>query len=109
VQVAVIGAVGSDLWEMRNFSHQILGMRVWLPLFPSKVPAGFPSPVDDFAEGSLDLNEYLVEHEAATFYVRVKGHSMSGVGILDNDVIAVDRALDPRHGDFVVAVLDGEL
>jgi DNA polymerase V len=80
-----------------------------LPLFASNVPAGFPSPADDYAEGVLDLNYYLVEHEAATFYVRVKGHSMTGAGILDGDIIAVDRALEARHGDIVLAVIDNEL
>lgn len=80
-----------------------------LPLFDGSVPAGFPSPAEDYAEGRLDLNDYLVEHEAATFYVRVKGHSMSGASILDGDIIAVDRALEPRHGDIVLAVIDGEL
>lgn len=80
-----------------------------LPLFDGGVPAGFPSPAEDYAEGRLDLNDYLVEHEAATFYVRVKGHSMSGAGILDGDIIAVDRALDANDGDIVLAVVDGEL
>jgi DNA polymerase V len=80
-----------------------------LPLFSYRVPAGFPSPAEDYAEGRLDLNDYLVEHEAATFYVRVKGHSMTGAGILDGDIIAVDRALEPRDGDTVLAVVDGEL
>lgn len=83
--------------------------RLSLPLFAGSVPAGFPSPAEDYAEGRLDLNDYLVEHEAATFYVRVKGHSMAGAGILDGDIIAVDRALEPRHGDVVLAVIDGEL
>lgn len=85
------------------------GQAVRLPLFASRVPAGFPSPAEDYAEGHLDLNEFLVEHEAATFYVRVQGHSMSGAGILDGDVIAVDRALEARHGDIVLAVIDNEL
>lgn len=80
-----------------------------LPLFAYRVPAGFPSPAEDYAEGKLDLNKYIVEHEAATFYVRVQGHSMSGAGILDGDVIAVDRALEPRHRDIVLAVIDDEL
>lgn len=80
-----------------------------LPLFSYRVPAGFPSPAEDYAEGKLDLNQYIVEHEAATFYIRVQGHSMTGAGILDGDVIAVDRALEPRHGDVVLAVIDGEL
>jgi DNA polymerase V len=79
------------------------------PLFTSRVPAGFPSPAEDYVEGGLDLNAYLVEHEAATFYVRVQGHSMTGAGILDGDVIAVDRALEARHGDIVLAVVDNEL
>jgi DNA polymerase V len=84
-------------------------VKLALSLFDGSVPAGFPSPAEDYAEGRLDLNDYLVEHEAATFYVRVKGHSMSGAGILDGDIIAVDRALEPRHGDIVLAVIDGEL
>lgn len=80
-----------------------------LPLYSHRVQAGFPSPAEDYVEGKLDLNEYIVEHEAATFYVRVQGHSMTGAGILDGDVIAVDRSLEPRHGDVVLAVIDGEL
>lgn len=80
-----------------------------LPWFSYRVPAGFPSPAEDYAEGKLDLNQYIVEHEAATFYVRVQGHSMVDAGILDGDVIAVDRAIEPRHGDVVLAVIDGEL
>lgn len=94
---------------------EILGQGYWpdvktrLPIFASSVSAGFPSPAEDYAEGRLDLNEYLVEHEAATFYVRVKGHSMTGAGILDGDVIAVDKSLEARSGDIVVAVVDNEL
>ncbi|MBM4190151.1 MAG: translesion error-prone DNA polymerase V autoproteolytic subunit [Betaproteobacteria bacterium] len=80
-----------------------------LPLFEGSVPAGFPSPAEDYAEGTLDLNAYLVEHEAATFYVRVTGESMRDAGILSGDLIAVDRALEARHGDIVLAVLDGQL
>ena len=80
-----------------------------LPLFASSVRAGFPSPAEDYAESTLDLNAFLVEHEAATFYVRVKGHSMIGAGILNGDIIAVDRALEARHGDIVLAVIDNEL
>lgn len=80
-----------------------------LPLFAYRVPAGFPSPAEDYADGRLDLNDYLVAHEAATFYVRVKGHSMTGAGILDGDILAVDRALEPRSGDTVLAVIDNEL
>jgi DNA polymerase V len=60
-------------------------------------------------EGPLDLHGYLIRHEAATFYVRVKGQSMTGAGILDGDVLVVDRARGARHGAIVVAVFDNAL
>jgi DNA polymerase V len=79
------------------------------PLFLSRVPAGFPSPAEDYVEGSLDLNEHLIEHREATFFVRVKGLSMTGAGIADGDLLVVDRSLEAGDGDIVVAVVDGEL
>ena len=79
------------------------------PLFLSRVPAGFPSPADDYVECSLDLNEHLIAHREATFFVRVKGHSMTGAGIRDGDLLVVDRSLEAGDGDIVVAVVDGEL
>jgi len=83
--------------------------RVLRPLFLSRVPAGFPSPAEDYVEGSLDLNEHLIVHREATFFVRVKGQSMTGAGICDGDLLVVDRALEAGDGDIVVAVVDGEL
>lgn len=79
------------------------------PFFVSRVPAGFPSPADDYMDKGLDLNEYLIQHPAATFYCRVSGESMTGLGIFDGDILIVDRAVRPAHGDVVLAVLDGEL
>lgn len=72
------------------------------------VPAGFPSPADDFAVKRHDLNELLVTHPAATFMWRVSGQSMIEAGIFDGDVIVVNRALTPAHKDIVVAQVDGE-
>jgi len=80
-----------------------------LPLFLSPVAAGFPSPADDYMDRALDLNEHLVAHPAATFFVRASGDSMRGAGIHDGDTLVVDRALDPKDGDVVIAALDGEL
>lgn len=80
-----------------------------LPLADSSVPAGFPSPADDYMEGSLDLNKHLVKHPAATFFVRVSGESMIDAGIHNEDILIVDRSLEPRDGKVVIAVLDGEL
>ncbi len=78
------------------------------PLFLSKVPAGFPSPADDYIEGTLDLNEHLIKHKAATFFVRVTGDSMLGAGIHDGDLLIVDRSLEAQDKSVVVAVVNGE-
>ena len=80
-----------------------------IPLFVSTVAAGFPSPADDHLERDLDLNEFFIRHESATFYVRVSGDSMENAGIRHNDVLVVDKSLEARDGSIVVAVIDGEL
>jgi len=79
------------------------------PLFLSGVSAGFPSPADDYLDRKLDLNEHLIKNPAATFFVRVAGDSMLGAGINDNDILVVDRSLDPCNGSIVIAVVNGEL
>jgi DNA polymerase V len=80
-----------------------------LAVFLSRVPAGFPSPADDYVEQRLDLNEHLIQREASTFFVRVAGRSMERAGIHDGDLLVVDRAVEPTDGAVVVAALDGEL
>lgn len=80
-----------------------------LPLFLARVQAGFPSPADDYVDKKLDLNEFLVEHPAATFFVRVSGDSMQDAGVADGDVLVVDRAIEPRHGRIVIASVNAEL
>ncbi len=79
------------------------------PLFACSVSAGFPSPADDYIEGRLDLNELMVVNPAATFFVRVAGDSMLGTGIHHNDILVVDRSLEPISGKVVIAVVNGEL
>ncbi|MAF82640.1 MAG: translesion error-prone DNA polymerase V autoproteolytic subunit [Gammaproteobacteria bacterium] len=79
------------------------------PLFISQVPAGFPSPADDYMDKKLDLNEHFIKHPEATFYCRVSGQSMTGAGIFDGDLLIVDRAVNPAHGDVILAALNGEL
>ncbi|WP_201278996.1 LexA family protein [Leptolyngbya iicbica] len=78
-------------------------------MFIITVPAGFPSPGEDYVEGPLDLNRYLVHHPAATFFVRVSGDSMVGAGIYPNDLLIVDRAITPTTGHIVIAVVNGDL
>ena len=79
-----------------------------ITLFSHKVPAGFPSPADDHAEKRLDLNEYLIDQSEATFFVRIKGDSMIDAGILDNDIVIVDRSKSAAINDIVLASIDGE-
>ena len=86
-----------------------LSTRYKLPVFLGRLPAGFPSPADDYLEGKLDLNRHLIKHPAATFFVRVTGDSMIGAGIHSGDLLVVDRSLEPADKNVVVAVLDGEL
>ena len=86
-----------------------LSTRYKLPVFLGRLPAGFPSPADDYLEGKLDLNRHLIKHPAATFFVRVTGDSMIGAGIHSGDLLVVDRSLEPADKHVVVAVLDGEL
>jgi DNA polymerase V len=79
-----------------------------IPLVSAKVQAGFPSPADDHMERSLDLNEHLVANPAATFFVRVQGDSMQDAGISNGDILIVDRSLEPKDRQIVVAMLEGE-
>lgn len=80
-----------------------------IPLFNGKVSAGFPSPADDYIEKTLDLNDLLIQKPAATFFVRAEGESMLGAGIHPNDILVVDRSLEPIVGKIVICALNGEL
>ncbi|GGJ39873.1 LexA family protein [Paenarthrobacter histidinolovorans] len=78
-------------------------------LAPVAVAAGYPSPAQDYFDGRIDLNEHLVKDVTSTFIVRVVGQSMEQAGISDGDELVVNRALEPKNGSVVIAVLDGEL
>jgi DNA polymerase V len=80
-----------------------------LPLIGSSIQAGFPSPATDYIEKSLDLNEHLITHPSATYFIRVDGFSMINAGINPGDILIVDRALEPSHNKIIIAVYDGEL
>jgi len=80
-----------------------------IPLFETKISAGFPSPADDFVDTKLDLNDHLVHHPAATFFLRVGGDSMIGAGIFDGDLLIVDRSIEKFNKAVIIAVLNGEM
>lgn len=79
-----------------------------LPYAEQGISAGFPSPAMDFADKTIDLNEHLIKHPAATFFGRVKGHSLKNAGIDDGDLLIIDRSLEPTNGKIAVCYLDGE-
>lgn len=82
---------------------------ILFPLFGCGVSAGFPSPADDYIETSIDLNRELVRHPFATFFVRAKGDSMVDAGIKPNATLVVDRAIETKSGDVVIARIGDEM
>jgi DNA polymerase V len=90
--------------------QRLIRLKRWrLPLFANKIAAGFPSPADDYVEKSLDLNELLITQPAATFFGRAEGVSMINAGIFPNDILVINRAIEPLPGKIVICALNGEL
>ncbi len=80
----------------------------FVPLAGSSVPAGFPSPAEDYIDRALDFNELLVENPAATFAVKIAGDSMVGAGLFPGDLCVINRAREPINGLVVLALVDSE-
>lgn len=91
-----------DLYSMNTSSEMPL------PLVEGGISAGFPSPAQDFIDVKIDLNKELISHPSSTFYGRVKGSSMQDAGIMDGDILIIDKSLDPHDGDTAVCFIDGE-
>ena len=94
---------GVEVFLTKNNAVELL-----IPIFTSRVQAGFPSPADDHLEDTLDLNTHLIHHKEATFFVKAQGDSMIGVGIHQGDILIVDKSLTPKSGKIVIAVVGGE-
>ncbi|MBS1796141.1 MAG: translesion error-prone DNA polymerase V autoproteolytic subunit [Acidobacteria bacterium] len=82
---------------------------VLIPLALCRASCGFPSPADDYIESVIDLNQELIRHPFATFLVRATGDSMTGVGIMADAVLIVDRAIETQSGDVVIARIGDEM
>ena len=78
------------------------------PLASESISAGFPSPAEDYIELGIDLNKELIKNPISTFFLRVSGNSMNNAGIYNNDLLIIDRSINPKPGNIVVALLDGE-
>jgi len=88
---------------------KLLASKIQLPFFSSKVAAGFPSPADDYVQKGLSLDELLIQHPSSTYLATANGDSMTGCGIFNDDILIIDRSINPVHGDIVIAAIDGEL
>ena len=76
--------------------------------FDTGISAGFPSPADDFKQQRISLDKELIKNKEATFFARVNGQSMIGAGLDDNDLLVIDRSLEPEHNRIAVCFLNGE-
>lgn len=85
-----------------------LSQELSIPIASEGIRAGFPSPAADYMNEAIDLNKALIPHPATTFYARCVGDSMKGCGISDGDLLVIDKSIEPKEGDIVVAFIDGE-
>ena len=79
-----------------------------LPFISGGIKAGFPSPAADFDETKISLDNVLVKNREATFYAKASGTSMIGAGIDDDDIMVIDRSLEPQNNKIAVCFIDGE-
>jgi len=96
----------ASIEEIYGYDQQ---SKIVRPLLLCGISAGFPSPADDYIDRLLDLNELLIKNPPATFFVKVAGDSMTGVGINSGDILIVDRSIEAANGKVVIAAVNGEL
>ena len=82
--------------------------KVMLEMCAWPVRAGFPSPAADHTQKRIDLNDHLIRNKEATFIFKVKGDSMVGAGIYEGDALVIDRSIEAKHNNIVLAVLNNE-
>lgn len=102
-------AIRVPLSEIENILRCVQHKFYRLPFYQHAISAGFPSPADDEMAEKFDLNELLIKHPSATFFLRVAGSSMIKAGIHHNDILIVDRSVEAKNGKIVIAAVNGEL
>lgn len=76
-----------------------------IPLFES-VRAGFATSITDATKEDVNIEKFLVDHPLSTIMVKVKGDSMQDAGLMEDDIVIVDKSIKPREGDIVIGVID---
>ena len=79
-----------------------------MPYISSGIKAGFPSPAADFDGSRISIDQIVVKNAVATFYAKANGHSMTGAGIDDGDILVIDKSIEPQDGKIAVCFIDGE-
>ncbi len=82
--------------------------KISVPFVEEDVNAGFPSPSENYIQGKLDLNALLIKNPPATFFIRVRGESMINAGINSGDILIVDKSIEAKNNDIIIAVVEGE-
>ncbi len=95
--------------QFQRICQQSIAAKPSLPLYLEAVAAGVPTPATNYIDQELDLYNHLTQHPEKTFCVRVSGDSMINAGIHANDLLIVDAAIEPKHDNVVIAVVDGEV
>ncbi len=104
-----VGTLEDGVYRYKPMQNTISTQLCTLPLYSHHITAGFPSPADDYIENYLDLNQKLIQHPAATFFLKASGDSMIDAGIHSGDMLIVDRSITPTHGKIVIAAINGQL
>ena len=94
---------------MNKNDGDVEGGLTLIPYLLSRISAGFPSPADDYIENNLSLSELLIRNHLSTFLMKTSGDSMIDVGINDGDILVVDRSIEAKNRDIVIAILEGNL
>jgi len=108
IQIKPYLTQGIVLSEALSIKQVVPTTHMLIPYALEKINAGFPSPAQDYIDKALDMNEHLIKNETATFIVRVASLSMLNAGIDIDDELVVDRSLEAKHNDIVVALIDND-
>jgi len=84
--------------KLKNLSNNLI------PLF-GQIPAGFQAPAYDEGKELINLDKFMIKNPQNTFALKVKGNSMEKAGIMQGDLILVERKPTAKNNDIIVARL----
>lgn len=100
--------IEANLLEKDNKGHLTFTKNAFAIPMAGTVQAGFPSPEEEALCDVMSMDEYLITRPEASFLLKVSGDSMIGAGIMEGDLVIIEKGRDPKAGDIVIAEVDGE-